>query len=138
MDGEELSLKDLGINETCSVADHPIDYHPTVELRGQSKRAYDTVPDFAVPKQPLRLDTNMPEFVVKVNRCTSYTDDLLKLDGWLRRYGHRVGKMVCIPESRYCMVLTYEKLVGTNYVKTHTVRRLTAAEVNEIDQLANK
>ena len=133
-----LSLRDLGIDEETKYRPERdyIDYRPDEKLTGMSKRAYDTVPDFYKPEIKQRLDTNMPDFVIKIKRRGTYTNEVQDLARWLEGYGNRVGKMLCMPESRYCMVLTYEKALGSELVKTHKVTRLTANEVNEIDRLA--
>ena len=146
----ESSLKDLeadlaSLSSTASTKekyepprDNP-QYHPTATLKGHTRLPLYDVPDYNVkPKTVVELHTNLPDRVIKVNRCGPYPADMVSLCDWLEGYGGRIGKMLCLPESKYCMVLTYEKAVGSTLVKTHKVKRLTADVVNEVDRLANR
>ena len=113
-------------------------YHPTQATLGGSRLPMYDVPDYKTPKAPLTLDKNMPDFVIKLDRFNPRVADMNRLRDWLEGNGNHIGKMLCLPESKYCLILTYEKLVGNTYSKVKSIQRLTPPLVNEIDRLANQ
>ena len=113
------------------------DYHPTVESLGESKRAFDTVPDFYKPEVKLTLTKGF-NFSFKVDNYMYQFKDMEKLHEWLITENR--GKILCKfeKEHHYYIVLKYEKRNSSTsgYEKNYGLIHCSADVINSIDALA--